>query len=149
VGRVRNAINARLEETSFLAGATASAGVLAVTGSAIALAVSLGGSHADVASAPAAHVAPHSSAPVVPATASPLLSPSHTQPKPKPKPKPKATSAPRPPVEAAAYTPRQEPHRWGSYQGRHRMGHAGGWFGGHGSWGHSGHWGGHGGRHFP
>jgi hypothetical protein len=140
-------INGRLEETSFFAGATVSAGVLAVTGGAITLAVTLGGSHTAVASAPAAHVAPHTSAPVVPAAASPLLAPSHTPPRPKPK--PKATSAPAPPAEAAVYTPPREPHRWGSYQGRHRMGHAGGWFGGHGSWGHSGHWGGHGGRHFP
>ena len=144
VGRVRSAINARLEETSFVAGATASAGVLAVTGSAIALAVTLGGSHPGATGATAARPVPHTSAPSAPAVSSPPPTPA----KPRPTPKPKPTSSPALPEEAAVYTAPPASHRSGAYQGRHRM-HAGGWFHG-GSWsGRPGHPGRHGGPHFP
>lgn len=145
MGRVRSAINTRLEETSFRAGAAASAGVLAVTGGAIALAVTLGGSHADAASAPAP--VPHTSAPPVPAPVFPSAAPSH--PSPKPKPRPKGTSYQAPPQEAAVYTPPPSPDRWGGYQGRHRM-RPGGWsYGMPGSRGQFHHPGRHGGPHFP
>jgi hypothetical protein len=146
MGRVRTAINARMEETSFRAGATVSAGVLAVTGGAIALAVTLGGSHADAASAPAPATVLHTSVPSVPAPVFPSPAPSPTSPKPKPR--PRATGYQAPPEVAAVYSP-PSPDPGGGYQGRHRMRHGGWPFAGSGSWGHYGHPGRHGGPHFP
>ena len=143
MGRVRSAINTRMEETSFRVGATASAGVLAVTGGAIALAVALGGNHANAASAPAA--VPHT-APLVPVSITPSVAPSPSPTPVKPKPEPKVTS-PAAPEEAVVYSAppsAPSPHRWGGYRERHRMPHGGGW------WFPGGHYpGGHGGPHFP
>lgn len=100
-------VNARLEEMSFRSGATVSASVLAVAGGAIALAVTLGGGHAEATSAPVASSAPRPPASfAAPASPSPLASPTR-------RPKPRHTTPPvsyqAPPQEVAASTPSPDP----------------------------------------
>ena len=84
-GRIRKAINARLEEMSFRSGAAVSAGAVVVGGAAIALGVILSGGHAAASSnAPRPHVTVRPA--LVPgsdkasASASPMATPSGSRP---------------------------------------------------------------------
>lgn len=72
---LKSTIYTRMEETSFRSGAAVSAGVLATAGTAIALAVILGGHNAAAASAPGPAVATSSAAARVPAAVSPAVNP--------------------------------------------------------------------------
>ncbi len=73
---LKSTIYARLEEMSFRSGAAVSAGVLAVVGVAITLAVVLGGHSGAVASAPGPAAAARTVAPTGPAvTATPSVTP--------------------------------------------------------------------------
>jgi len=67
LGRLKSAIYARMEEISFRSGAAAGAGVLAVAGVAITLAVALGGHRAAETSAPRSTAVARPPSPVFPA----------------------------------------------------------------------------------
>jgi hypothetical protein len=128
VGKLRRAINARLEEMSFRSGAAVSAGAVVVGGIAIALGVILTGGHAAaVAGAPSAHVTlrpalvPASASAAASAFASPMATPTGTPSgsgpglSSDPRPTPGANASPKATSTSPAPATSLTPHPIGTY----------------------------------
>ena len=120
-GKLRKAINARLEEMSFRSGAVVSAGAVVVGGTAIALGVMLSGGHAAASSnAPRAHVTlrpalvPGSVQASASASASPMATPSRSAPAlsyyPQPSPRADADATPAASPTTPSLGPSFRPH---------------------------------------
>jgi len=111
--RLRRVVNARMEEMSFRSGLAVFATVLALTGTGIALTVTLGGGHRAAAAPLTAStsltpspVVPPSSASVAPSS---LDSPSATHDAPQSAPAPTNEGAPQPETTTRAPAPRPSP----------------------------------------